>query len=408
MGLKICLEIRISRTKRGYVKIGIFTECYKPTINGVVSSIETFRTQLEEKGHEVFIFAPRHKQAKPMPNVFRVPSITLPSPKDYPIGIPYLTNLHPLISRLNLDIVHTQHIFLMGGFGQNVARKLNIPTVHTYHTMMTEYSHYVPIKMLQGLVKEFIIIRSKRFCNRANRVIVPSHAVAEVLKSYGVKTQIEVLPTGIDLKQFKKLNLAERQRLLTKYHIPVKRKILLFVGRLAQEKNLGFLLESFKDIVEKEPNVHLVLVGSGPDEENLKSQSSKLKTEDNVTFTGFLQKPEANKFFGAADIFVFPSTTDTQGIVLAEAMASSTPVVAINKLGPKDFVNNNKDGFLVNLTKNEFVDKILRLLENEKLRRKFGQNARENAKRLSIENCTKKLIEIYHDTKNSYYSQQTT
>jgi len=386
------------------MKIGIFTECYKPTINGVVSSIEAFRTQLEEKGHEVFIFAPRHKQAKPMANVFRVPSITLPSPKDYPIGIPYLANLHLLISQLNLDIVHTQHIFLMGGFGQNVAKKFNIPTIHTYHTMMTEYTHYVPIKMLRGLVKKFIIIRSKRFCNRANRVIVPSHAMAEVLKSYGVKTQIEVLPTGIDLKQFKKLNLVERQRLLAKYRIPTKRKILLYVGRLASEKNLDFLLECFKDIVKKEPNAHLVLVGSGPDEEKLKSQISKLETEGSVTFTGFLPKPETNKFFGAADVFVFPSTTDTQGIVIAEAMASSVPVVAINKLGPKDFVNNNKDGFLVNLHKNEFIDKILRLLENEKLRRKFGQNARESAKKLSIENCTKKLIEIYHDTKNSYYS----
>jgi glycosyltransferase involved in cell wall biosynthesis len=290
----------------------------------------------------------------------------------------------------------------MGGYGQKMARKLKIPTVHTYHTMMTEYTHYVPVKFLRGMARKFIIFRSKRFCNRANRVIVPSSPMIDVLKSYGVKTKIEVLPTGIDLKQYKKLSSDERRTILKKYKIPSDKKILLYVGRLAQEKNLDFLLESFKDILIQYPNSHLVFVGSGPYQQKIKNQISKIKIDQNVTLTGFLPKPETNQFFGASDIFVFPSTTDTQGIVLAEAMASSCPAVAINQLGPKDIIKNGEDGFLVSLNQKEFTDKILRLLKDEKLRKKFSQKAKENVKRFSIENCTDKLIQIYEKTIHEY------
>lgn len=384
------------------MNIGIFTECYKPTINGVVMSIEAFKNQLEKKGHQVFVFAPSHKQAVPLANVYRVPSITLPSPKDYPIGIPYLSYslIRSVVFSLHLDIIHTQHIFLMGGFGQKLAKQLGIPTVHTYHTMMTEYTHYVPIKILRELSKKFIIIRSRKFCNRANIVIVPSTPVADVLRSYGVKTPIEILPTGIDLKQFKKLNTTERKNFLKKYNIPDKKCILLFVGRLAREKNLSFLLNCFGEMVKKNQNIHLVLVGSGPDEESLKKQITNLKLKSYVTLTGFLPKTETNKFFGASDIFVFPSTTDTQGIVLAESLASSLPAVAIDKLGPKDIIQNGKDGYLVPEDPKEFIAKTLKLINDKNLRIKLGTNAKKNVERFSIENCAEKLINIYNDLKN--------
>lgn len=382
------------------MRIGIFTECYKPTINGVVMSIEAFRTELEKKGHQVFIFAPNHKNAEFQPNVFRVPSFYLLSPKDYPLTLPYLSYsfLQSTIFSLKLDIIHTQHIFIMGGIGQTLARKNHIPAIHTYHTMMTEYTHYFPIKFLRGLAKNFIIIRSKRFCNRAKRVIVPSTPMVNVLKSYGVESPIEVLPTGIDLKNFRKLNQNERRTIFKKYHIPFDKKILLFVGRLAQEKNLDFLLESFKLTLSECPNTHLVFVGSGPYETNLKFKIENLKLEENTTLTGFLEKSIANKFFGAADLFVFPSTTDTQGIVLAESLASSTPVVAVNQLGPKDIVKDFQDGYLVPLNKKEFSAKIVGLLKDDRLRKKFSQTAKINVKRFSIENCTKRLIEIYKQT----------
>ena len=382
------------------MNIGIFTECYKPTINGVVMSIDTFRTQLEKREHTVFIFAPKHKKAVFAPNVFRLPSVTLPTPKDYPIALPFLypNFLNDLGPSLELDIIHTQHIFLMGGLGQKIAQKLNIPTVHTYHTMMTEYTHYLPIKIIQGLIKNYIIFRSKNFCNRANTVIAPSSPIKDILKSYGVKKEIEILPTGITLKNFQKLSQNERRTILIKYQIPPEKTILLFVGRLAQEKNLDFLLEAYKDILERNQNVFLVLVGSGPYEENLKLKIKNLKIEKNVALIGFLPKEETNKFFGAADIFVFPSTTDTQGIVLVESLASATPVVAINQLGPKDIIKTGEDGFLVPLKKPEFIDKILLLVKNKDMRMRFAHRAHQNAKRFAIEKCTDRLIEIYEET----------
>jgi len=292
---------------------------------------------------------------------------------------------------LKLDIIHTQHIFLMGGLGQKIAKQLNIPTVHTYHTMMTEYTHYVPLKILQKSLRRLIIWRSRQFCNHTNRVIVPSSPIQEVLQQYGVKTKIEILPTGIKLKNFRKLTLKERRTIFHKYHIPFEKQILLFVGRLAQEKNLDFLIEAFSEILKKNSKVFLVLVGSGPYEKILKSKIKNLRLQNNVALTGFLAKEEANKFFGAADLFVFPSTTETQGIVLAESLASSTPVVAINQLGPKDIVKNGKDGFLVPLQKEAFIEKILYLLNNHQVRQKFAHCARESAKQFDIKLCAENL-----------------
>ena len=390
------------------MNIGIFSECYKPTINGVVMSIEAFRNQLEKKGHRVYIFAPRHKKAVFAPNVFRVPSITLPTPKDYPIALPFFefSFLSQIVASLDLDIIHTQHIFSMGGAGQKLAKKFHLPTIHTYHTMMTEYTHYLPVKILQGITKRFIIWRSRRFCNRADLVIVPSSPIKTVLEKYGIKKEIEVLPTGIELKNFKKLSENERRTICKKYKIPNEKKVLLFVGRLAQEKNLDFLLDSFAEILQKDPETFLVFVGNGPYEQNLKSQIKNLKLQSYVALTGFLPKEETNKLFGAADLFVFPSTTDTQGIVLAESLASGTPVVTINKLGPKDIIKNDKDGFLVPLQKKQFIDKILYLLKNDKIRHQFGYQAQQNVKKFAIESCTERLIEIYQETIKNYQRKQ--
>lgn len=381
------------------MNIGIFTECYKPTINGVVISIETFKRELEKLGHQVFIFCPEHKKGGFQPNVFRFPSITLPSPKDYPLALPFLSPslFHFITSSLSLDIVHTQHIFLMGSLGQKVARTLKIPCLHTYHTLMTEYTHYFPIKSLRNLVKKIIIFRSRNFCQKANKIIVPSTGMIEVLRSYGIKRPIEVLPTGIYLEEFKRLDLRSKRKILANYGIPFKKKILLYVGRLAEEKNLDFLLKCFLEIKKGEPDAHLVFVGSGPYEKNLKSQILNLKINKEVTLTGFLEKGLANQFFGLADLFVFPSTTDTQGIVLVEAMASSTPCLAINRLGPADIVENEKNGFLTELNKEEFVEKAMILLKDKKLWQKLSEGARKRAKDFEAKKIAQKLVKIYHD-----------
>jgi len=379
------------------IKIGIFTECYKPTVNGVVSSIETFREQLEKQGYQFFIFAPQHKYAQPQKNVFRVPSFTWPTVRDYPIGLPYFSHLENVVSSLKLDLVHCQHIFLMGSYGQSLAKKLSLPCVYTYHTVLTEYVHYLPIKSLWGLAKKFLIKRAKNFCNQSDRIIVPSRPIASLLKSYGVTTPIVVIPTGIDLRKFRKLSRKERSILLTKFKIPYEKEILLFVGRLAQEKNLDFLINCFKEILEIYPSTHLVLVGDGPERENLKNMIERFGLKKAVTLTGFLEPAVTRKFFGAADLFVFPSTTETQGIVVAESLASSTPVVAVDYLGPKDLVQNGENGFLVPLKQKDFINKTILLLQNLYLRKRMEGNARKSVQAFSIRRSADKLAMVYQE-----------
>jgi len=379
------------------MKIGIFTDIYKPTINGITISIDTFKESLEQKGHQVYIFAPTAQNAQIETNVFRLPAIDELSPKDFPIAMPFLPALAETILKLKIDVVHIQLPFTVGFIGHRIAKRYNIPEIHTYHTLLSEYSHYVPSELLQPLVRYGLKKLSKNFCNAVDINIAPSTSMKELLLSYGVKKPIIVNPTGIQVNNYKRLNEADRRELFKKYHIPTDKFILLFAGRIAQEKNLTFLLDCFRDILKEKPKTHLVFAGGGfpKDEKKLKTQIKKLGLEQAATVTGYLEKPEIAKFFGAGDIFTFPSVTETQGIVLAEAMAGGTPVVAMNVFGPKDIIKNNIDGFLCKHNKKDFTGRTLELMNNEKLRKDFTREARQNVQRFSIEACTDRLISIY-------------
>ena len=377
------------------MRIGIFTDIYKPAINGVTTSVETFRHELEKEGHEVFIFAPSVVGEAKEKNVYRLPSIDELSPKDSPIGVPILPIVSKVIKPLKLDIIHTQLPFLVGYLGHRAAEKLNLPEVHTYHTHLTEYAHYMPISILRPLAKYGLKRISKNFCNNSDIVIAPSSAIKDLLMTYGVTSPIIVNPTGVELKSLKRLNQKEQNELFEKYNIPKNKKILLFGGRIAKEKNIPFLLKAMAKILKSYPSCFLIIAGGGPDEEAIKQRIIRLKLSDHAMVTGYLEKEEIAKFFGAADIFTFPSLTETQGLVLCEAMAGGTPVVAINELGPKDIVTNGIDGYLTKNEQNDFTSKIVKLLKNEPLREKMALAAKENVTKFSIQNRTKRLIEIY-------------
>jgi glycosyltransferase involved in cell wall biosynthesis len=379
------------------MRIGIFTDIYKPDINGVTTSIETFREQLEKRGHEVFIFAPNVTGAIKEKNVFRLPSLAIEdiTPPNVPIGIPILPIINKVIKPLKLDVIHTQLPFLVGYLGHHAAERLNLPEVHTYHSHLTEYSHYAPSQILQPIVKYGLKRLSRSFCNKSDIVIAPSSSIKDLLLNYGVKSPIIINPTGINLKNFKRLDKTDRNKLFTKYSIPKDKKILLFGGRIAEEKNLIFLLHALKIIVEDYPECFLIIAGGGPNEKTIKKAIIKMKLQGRAIVTGYLAKEEIAKFFGSADIFTFPSLTETQGLVLCEAMASQTPVVAINELGPKDIVTNGIDGYLTKNDLADFSQTVLNLLENEPLRKTIAKATQKNVERFSIENRTNRLIEIY-------------
>lgn len=390
------------------MRIGIFSECYLPTLNGVVVSIETFRKEMEKRGHEYFIFAPETKDYEDLApqkggpdHVFRFPSFRWPGQATYPIAWPVNhRELAHQISRLNLDIIHTQHLFTMGRAGLWVGRKLGIPVVYTYHTLIAEYTHYVPL--LGGLTKHAIIELSQNFCNACDQVATPSPSMKKILLSYGVTTPIEPIPTGI--------NLADLQHpfpetfVRQSWNIPANRKILLYLSRVAKEKNIDFLLRAIRHLAKLRQHkhgqidFHLLMVGGGPELKFYEQLAKKWGLEHFVTFTDMIKKEVANRYFGVADIFVFPSITETQGIVITEAMAAGTPVVAVDQMGPSDIVKSGDDGYLTDLKIEPFVAKINKLLDDDALRRNMGQKARKHAEDYSGLNCAVKMEKLYEQT----------
>lgn len=383
------------------MRIGIFTDSYKPYTSGVVTSICTFRDELVKLGHEIYIFAPNYpdyheKEEK----VYRFYSLPSPTNPDYSLAIPVYPGMNILLKKLDLDIVHVHSPFLMGRVGLRHAKRYNIPLMFTYHTLYDQYAHYVPVA--QDLAKEIAIKYSNHFCNQCDHVVVPSTEVEEILKSYHIRTPVSVIPTGVPLHKFtgKKNNWLREN-----YNIPEDNKILLFVGRLTKEKNLEFLIDAFNLVKKSQPNTTLVITAQGPLEHDLKRQATRLglSLETEVIFTGVLPFETLVDVYYSSNLFVFSSVTETQGLVLIEAMAAGLPVVAVSAYGVQDMVDSGVNGILTACDIDEFSAAIIKILSNPDLYKKYQANAIIKADSLSAVNTTLRLNEVYEDLYNQKY-----
>jgi glycosyltransferase involved in cell wall biosynthesis len=390
------------------VKIGIFTDSYLPYTSGVVRSIQSFTEELTKLGHEVFIFAPSYKNYSRDSKIFRFASITSPTNHDFSLALPFSLKFRPIIKQLNLDLIHVHSPFLLGRLGARYARKNGVPLVFTYHTMYEQYVHYVPFAqsvskdiahIAQSLSKDLAQKVSRDFCNLCDMVIVPTGIIADYLHQLGVNTPVNIVPTGIKTKEYIK---GDRNWLHQQYNIPPEDKILLFVGRLGQEKNIPFLLESFKIVKGKVDNTVLVIVGGGPEEEELKNKASELELGKSVIFTGSLAYIDVINCYAGANMFIFSSVSETQGIVIAEAKAAGLPVVAISAYGASEMIEDGRDGYLTDLNPDHFADKIIYLLNNDTIRTEMGKMAQKNAERLDSVNCTAMLLSSYNSLIECY------
>lgn len=372
------------------MRIGMFTETYHPTMNGVVVSIDTFAAELRARGHEVTIFAPANGLSKGEPDVVRVPALSLPTNQDYFLITASNDRVLHLARQARLDIIHSHHIFRMGSLGLHAARALNIPIVQTYHTLLTEYSHYIPL--LPQVMRWYLRTRSRNFLNQVDHIVTPSPSIAKLLKSYGVYRPMTAIPTGIDLEAFKKPASDNELRGL---HINPELPYILFVGRLAPEKNVHLLLNSFLRIHQVLPDIQLVLVGSGPARQEYERWVAANELDDCVTFTGFLPKDVTNRVFARATVFGFPSVTDTQGIVIQEAMAAGAPPVAVAKFGPADYIQDDETGLLVPEDEAAFTRALEKVLTDRKLRDRLSATARKGAKDYSRAVTARQLEELY-------------
>ena len=380
------------------MRIAIFTDTYRPEINGVVTSIDTYRSELERQGHEVWIFAPRYfGRDDPHPRNLRFPSIPYPFKMMKERRIAWMGPIAMLrFGRLGIDVIHSQVPAFMGVCALVVSALWRVPHVHTYHTHYMEYRHYMPFP--NAFARRAIIWIARHYCGRANHVIVPSSGIKDAVLSYGVDAPVTVIPTGIDTAGRKTdTPLAE---LLAKYRLGseeglARKRLLVSVGRLGREKNIRFLIRAVAKIRDAGEPVHLFMIGNGPDRAEIEVEIETLRLRDDVTLTGYVDRDDVLSFLRACELFVFASKTETQGLVLLEAMAMGTPVVAIDATGVHDLVGDNVGGVTTDDDADGFARTTVALLRSPRLLRGKRTEAQRRASLWSIENQVRRLEAVY-------------
>ncbi|MBI4241968.1 MAG: glycosyltransferase family 4 protein [Candidatus Rokubacteria bacterium] len=357
------------------MRVGLFTNNYLPVRGGVPTSVETLRAGLHALGHRAWVFAPRFPGSAPdPPGVVRFPSLPALTYPEFSLAIPWSRRVAQMIEGLALDIFHAQHPFLLGGTARRLARRQGQPLVFTYHTHYEKYAHYVPFR--RGLVERLAVSWSTRFANGSDLVIAPSEAVRSVLRTRGVTTPIEVVPTGVPLDRF---TPGDRARARCALGLPPDEPILLYVGRLDREKSVERLLDAFRLVVEALPRARLVVVGQGTQAVRLRARARGTSAGERVSFVGVQPREGLPDYYRAVDLFCFASQTETQGLVLAEAHASGLPCVAVAGPGVDEVVADGETGLLVKPDPRALAEAAIELLLDPVRRGAMGGRAREIA-----------------------------
>ena len=361
------------------MNILLISDVYFPRVNGVSTSIRTFTEQLQKLGHSVHLIAPDYKvETIDEAWITRVPARSIYfDPEDKLMKYAEILRLLPTLKSKKFDLIHIHTPFVAHYAGLKLGKLLQIPVVETYHTFFEDYLHHylpwIPKFAARGLAR----LISKNQCNQVDAIVAPSQPMLDVLRTYGINTKAEVIATGLQEASF---NTADSEAFKAKYGIAQNRPMLLYVGRVAFEKNIDFLVRVTQLLTKDIPEVLLVITGEGPAEHNLRALVKTLGLENNVQFIGYLDRnTELNACYKAADIFVFASKSETQGLVLLEAMAQSTPVVSIAELGTASILVEGQGAMIAVDDEAKFADKVCALLANPTHLEHLGGNAREYA-----------------------------
>ena len=359
------------------MRIALFTNNYLPFCGGVTISVETLRRGLEQRGHDVWVMAPRFRGAPDGgPRVLRYPSIPATTYPEFPLAIPYAPAVSGRVRALDVDVFHAHHPFLLGPAAARLARGAGRPLVFTYHTRYEKYAHYVPLR--RTLVEAAALRLSTRFAGRVDALIAPSIVVRDELERRGVRAPMTVVPTGIDLAHFRPGDrVAARQAL----GLPQADPVLLYVGRLDREKSVDRVLLAFDRVASTVPRARLVLVGHGKEAERLQRVARGLAAAERVTFHGARPHETLPVCYQAADLFLFASETETQGLVLAEAAACGLPAVAVNASGCDEVVRDGETGLLTKNDPTALAEATIGLVLDAERRAAMAGRARDVAER---------------------------
>lgn len=363
--------------------------------------------ELQQQGHEVTLIAPNYEQTlTSMDNVIRIPSLRVPfDPEDRMMKLSHIIQLIAHLKTKNFDLIHIHTPFIAHIAGIKLSKRLQIPTVATYHTLFEEYLyHYIPL-LPKSAWRFFARRFSSHQCNQAHGVIVPSSIMVEVLKKYGVNTPITMIPTGLDVEKF---SAPQSQQFQTKFNIPDNKKICLTVSRLAFEKNIEFLFKVIQYIKSTRPDILLIIAGEGPAKKHYIKLVRTMNLQDNILFIGYLDHDtDLIDCYHFSDVFIFSSKTETQGLVLLEAMACGLPIVSLAEMGTQDILNNCTAAYIADEDIKQFSQNIINLLNDDNISGTLNFAAKQHAYAWDTKRLTHQMKELYQHTIQEYHGINT-
>jgi len=378
------------------VNICMFTNTYPPHVGGVARSVSTFAADLHRQGHRVMVVAPTFPETRDQEGaavrVVRVPAIQNFNGSDFSVRVAMPFLLTQAIDDFAPDIIHSHHPFLLGDAALRTAKYRHLPLFFTHHTLYERYTHYVPLD--SPTLKRFVIHLSTEYSNLCTRIIAPSCSIAELIAQRGVTRPIDVIPTGIDTRFFA---AGDGKGFRQRYGLPEDSLVVGHVGRLALEKNLAFLTRAVALFLRQDPAARFLVAGKGPGEQEIRDICQEHGVADRLVMVGILQGDDLSGAYRAMDIFVFSSQSETQGMVLAEALAAGNAVVALDGPGVREVVRDNDNGRLLPAdgSYGEFAGAIRQLAEDATFRQNCRARAGRVAELFARERCVAKLIDAY-------------
>ena len=373
----------------------MFTNTYLPHVGGVARSVYTLEEACRRQGHEEKVIAPQFDGAEESRDVLRMPAIQNFNGSDFCVRLPVPTMVREFIEDFEPDIIHSHHPFLLGDSALRESWKMQVPIVFTHHTLYERYTHYVPLD--SPALKRMAIQLATEYCNLCDRVIAPSESIARLLRDREVTVPISCIPTGIDTAGFAAGDGAAFRK---EAGIPEKARVIGHVGRLAKEKNLIFVAEAVALRLKADPEAVFLLVGDGDARAEMTKILEAAGGAGRVFAVGKKSGQDLANAYAAMDWFVFASQTETQGIVLAEAMAAGNPVVGLDGPGVREILKDGENGLLLagDATAKEFAAALERLMTDEELYQRCAAKARESAEEYETVHCADRMIHTYQET----------
>jgi len=372
------------------LRVAIFSDSALPILNGVSVSLDVLVGELRHQGHSVHVFTARYPGYRdPDPNTYRCRAIETPISRGYPVSYPPFYRMLLKFRRHEFDVIHTHTPFMLGMVGFRWAESHGIPIVSTYHTLYDRYAHY--FKLLPHRYVRFRIAKHTNFYyNHMDHVITPSEASLKWLRRHSVTAPVTVIPTGIPRGPI--IPRADARQALG---IAPDERIMLYVGRLAREKNLNVLFEMASRVLAEDRTQRLWLVGDGPFRDECVAMTRRLGIGDQVRFVGSVPRVEVDKYYAASDLFVFASLTETQGLVVQEAMTYGLPAIAVAGGGASASIVDGVNGFVVKNDAEAFAQTTLSVLHNDVLHAKLSDQALKSVRNQGVPQMCDEVVGVY-------------